>query len=36
MLEKIGFEEVSRVGVEEYLGAQVPLIQYRFNKEVTK
>lgn len=36
MLEKAGFEEVSRLGVEAYLGAQVPLIQYRFNKEVTK
>lgn len=36
MLEKAGFEEVSRLGVETYLGAQVPLIQYRFNKEVKK
>ncbi|MDE1548508.1 GNAT family N-acetyltransferase [Jeotgalibaca caeni] len=36
MLEKVGFEEVSRVGMEAYLGTEVPLIQYRFNKEVTK
>lgn len=29
MLEKIGFEEVSRDGSEEYMGAEGPLIQYR-------
>ena len=30
MLEKIGFEEMSRIGFEEYLGDSSPLIQYRF------
>ena len=30
MLEKIGFEEMSRIGFEEYLGVHSQLIQYRF------
>ena len=29
MLEKIGFEEISRFGYEEYLGINSQLIQYR-------
>lgn len=29
MLEKIGFEEISRIGFEEYLGVNSLLIQYR-------
>ena len=29
MLDRIGFMEVSRVGIEEYLGAETKLVQYR-------
>ncbi|MDN4608661.1 GNAT family N-acetyltransferase [Sporosarcina sp. F6_3S_P_2] len=32
MLERIGFKEVSRVGSNEYLGAESKLIQYRLSK----
>ena len=31
MLQKIGFIEISRIGIEEYLGTQNQLIQYRFS-----
>jgi len=31
MLEKIGFQEVSRIGSEQYLGVENQLIQYRLN-----
>lgn len=31
MLDKIGFEEVSRIGFENYLGENSQLIQYRLN-----
>lgn len=31
MLEKIGFEEVSRIGNGQYLGKDCQLVQYRFS-----
>ncbi|WIV21226.1 bifunctional GrpB family protein/GNAT family N-acetyltransferase [Paenibacillus polygoni] len=31
MLEKLGFEEISRIGFEEYLGKNEQLIQYRYD-----
>jgi [ribosomal protein S5]-alanine N-acetyltransferase len=31
MLEKIGFKEMSKIGCEEYLGAETQLIQYRLS-----
>lgn len=31
MLKRIGFNEVSRIGSEEYLGAETGLIQYRLH-----
>lgn len=31
MIEKIGFKEISRIGIEEYLGAENQLIQYRLS-----
>lgn len=29
MLEKLGFEEISRIGTEEYMGREAKLIQYK-------
>ncbi|WP_252502378.1 GNAT family N-acetyltransferase [Sporosarcina sp. Marseille-Q4943] len=34
MLHKLGFEEVSRIGSEEYIGAETQLIQYRLTPKV--
>ena len=31
MLSKLGFEEISRIGYETYLGENSQLIQYRLN-----
>ena len=31
MLKKIGFIEISRIGIEEYLGTENQLIQYRLS-----
>lgn len=31
MLEKLGFVEISRIGIEEYIGAENQLIQYRLS-----
>lgn len=33
MLEKLGFEEISRLGIEEYLGKNSQLIQYKLSTE---
>lgn len=33
LLEKLGFEEISRIGFEEYLGAEIRLIQYQMDLE---
>jgi len=34
MLEKVGFEEVSKIGSEEYLGKNDQLIQYKFKLQM--
>ncbi|KGR77272.1 GNAT family N-acetyltransferase [Ureibacillus manganicus] len=31
MLKKLGFKEISRIGMEEYLGLKTQLIQYKLN-----